>query len=195
MKHHLFPWWLGYFLLNPLRYLVEPPTKLLAPHVSEDMRVLEVGCGPGFFSLPLARLVGKDGQVYCLDLQSRMLAILQRRAKKAGLNDRVVVRVCQEERLGLEELKEKFDFASACHVVHEIKDKARLFTEIYSAMKPKANLLVVEPKHVVKPEEFQETLSIAKSAGFALTARQDSRRNYLAILTINAKEGAFPQPV
>jgi ubiquinone/menaquinone biosynthesis C-methylase UbiE len=176
---------MGYFLLNPLRYLTEPPVKLLAPHVLEGMKVLEVGSGSGFFSLPLARLVGKDGKVYCLDLQPRMISILQRRAKRAGLNDRVVTIVCNEDSLALGNLKQEFDFVLAYYVVHEIPDKARLFAEIQAATKPNARLLLAEPKHVVKNEEFEETLAVAHSAGFDHSTRHDNRWSYVASLTRN----------
>jgi ubiquinone/menaquinone biosynthesis C-methylase UbiE len=47
------------------------------------MNVLDVGCGMGFFSLPIARLVGETGRVVCVDLQARMIKCLLRRAKKA----------------------------------------------------------------------------------------------------------------
>ena len=85
------PWWLGPLLANPLRRLVQDPAAILAPHVREGMTVLEPGCGMGFFSLPLARLVGPGGRVVCVDLQRKMIEGLRRRAKRAGLLDPLVL--------------------------------------------------------------------------------------------------------
>ena len=62
MADHVCPPWVGYFLLNPLRKLVESPSKLFNPFVREGMVVLEPGCAMGFFTLPLARMVGPAGK-------------------------------------------------------------------------------------------------------------------------------------
>jgi len=55
---HTCPWWFGYFLLNPIRRLVQRPTRILRPFVRPGMRVVEPGCGMGFFTLDLVRMVG-----------------------------------------------------------------------------------------------------------------------------------------
>ena len=58
MANHICPWWVGYLLANPLRRIFENPDKLLAPFVCNGMTVIDYGCGMGFFTIPLARLVG-----------------------------------------------------------------------------------------------------------------------------------------
>jgi 2-polyprenyl-3-methyl-5-hydroxy-6-metoxy-1,4-benzoquinol methylase len=63
MGNNVFPWWLGYMLLNPLRRFSQNPKKILNIYVSPGMKVMDIGCAMGFFSLPLARLVGEQGQV------------------------------------------------------------------------------------------------------------------------------------
>jgi ubiquinone/menaquinone biosynthesis C-methylase UbiE len=61
-------------LLNPARRLVQSPTRLAARlGVVADARVLELGCGPGYFSPALAAAV-PDGELVLADLQSEMLA-------------------------------------------------------------------------------------------------------------------------
>jgi ubiquinone/menaquinone biosynthesis C-methylase UbiE len=61
-------------LLNPARRLVQSPTRLAARlGVGPDARVLELGCGPGYFSPSLAAAV-PDGELVLADLQSEMLA-------------------------------------------------------------------------------------------------------------------------
>jgi SAM-dependent methyltransferase len=180
--HHVYPWWLGYFLLSPLRYLTDAPEKLLAPHVSPGMRALDVGSGPGYYSLPLARLVGPEGSVRCVDLQPRMISILTSRAKRAGLLDRVTTSVCAQDSLGLDGLSAEFDFALAVGVVHEVPDRARLLAEIARALKPGAHLLVAEPRHAVSDESFQQTLAEARAAGFDLAERRDSSGRYTVCL-------------
>jgi 2-polyprenyl-3-methyl-5-hydroxy-6-metoxy-1,4-benzoquinol methylase len=63
VSHRDCPWWLGYLLASPLRRLLQRPEEILRPYVSEDMHALGVGCGMGFFSLPLARFGCISGKV------------------------------------------------------------------------------------------------------------------------------------
>ena len=54
---------------NPLLPLVRNPYKLLkAAGLEEGQKVIEVGCGPGFFTIPAARIVGDEGHVYAVEV-------------------------------------------------------------------------------------------------------------------------------
>ncbi len=57
---HTCPWWFGYLLLNPIRRVAQRPSRILEPFVREGMLVVEPGCGMGFFTLDLIRIVGRD---------------------------------------------------------------------------------------------------------------------------------------
>ncbi|MBN1294285.1 MAG: class I SAM-dependent methyltransferase [Candidatus Latescibacteria bacterium] len=166
MAQHVCPVWIGYFLASPIRRLFENPEKILGPYVKEGMKVLDVGSAMGFFSLPLAELVGLTGMVICVDLQEKMLKSLEKRALKKGLRDRLKTRVCGQNNLGLDDLANSIDFALASAVVHEVPDAAAFFADIYAALKPGANFLVAEPKGHVTSKEFEKTVSIAEQAGF-----------------------------
>ena len=122
MAEHVCPWWIGYLLLNPLRRLAQNPQKMLAPYIEPGSIALDVGCAMGFFSLDMARMVGADGKVVCVDLQPKMIKALVRRATKAGLIDRIDPRVCDRSGLGLEDLGGTVDFALAFALVHEVPD-------------------------------------------------------------------------
>jgi ubiquinone/menaquinone biosynthesis C-methylase UbiE len=53
---------------------MQPPSKLIGiSGVKEGMKVLEVGCGSGAFTTFVARAVGREGQVFALDIQPEML--------------------------------------------------------------------------------------------------------------------------
>ena len=71
------------------------------------MVVLEPGCGMGFFTLELARRVGKPGRVVAVDLQPKMLDGLRRRAKRAGLLDRLDIRRTEVDTLGVADLRSR----------------------------------------------------------------------------------------
>jgi len=166
MAEHVCPPWIGYFLLNPLRKLVENPDKMFGPFVREGMVVLEPGCAMGFFTLPLARMVGPAGRVIALEIQDKMLSVLGRRAQKAGLLNRIDLRRIGKDGYGLDDLVGRVDFVAAIHVVHEVPDKAVFFAEIWKALRPGGRLLVVEPKGHVSKEQFEESAAVAGKAGF-----------------------------
>ena len=165
MSKRVCPWWLGYFLLNPLRRFSHDPDKILPPFVTAGMTVLDIGPGMGFFSLPIARMIGPGGRVVCVDVQEKMLRALERRAAAAGVADRIATRLCTPASLCLDDLGGKIDFALAFAVVHEVPDPARFFAELALALKPGACCLVSEPKGHVSGREFEESLAIAGEKG------------------------------
>jgi len=165
MANFLCPSWLGYFLLNPLRKLLENPDKILGPFIKEGMTILEPGCGMGYFTLPMARMVGPEGRVVTVDVQQTMLTALDRRAKKAGLSNRIEHRLVGPGGLGLEDLSDKVDLAVAIHMVHEVPDQAAFFLDVWKALKPEGRLLFIEPKGHVSKDRFKQSMATAEKIG------------------------------
>lgn len=183
MAEHVCPYWGGYFLANRLRKLLRNPYKILAPYVRPDMTVLDVGSAMGFFSLPMAEMVGPNGKVVCIDVQPRMLQVLRRRATEAGLADRIETHVSTENSIGLHGHDATFDFALAFAMLHEVADPANFLREIHQLLKPGASLLLAEPKGHVKPADFEHTLSLAREQGFVPTDQPLIRLSCTAVLT------------
>jgi ubiquinone/menaquinone biosynthesis C-methylase UbiE len=183
MAGRVCPPWVGYLLLNPLRRVVEDPGRLLGPFIREGMTVLEPGCGMGFFTLPLARMVGPQGRVVACDLQEKMLSVLRRRAEKAALLDRIELRLADGGTLGLGDLAGKVDLVTALHMVHEVPDRAAFFAEVRKTLKPEGKLLIVEPRGHVSQGQFVETVSAAEKAGFRVEASPGKLRGRSALLT------------
>jgi ubiquinone/menaquinone biosynthesis C-methylase UbiE len=181
-KHHVCPVWVGYLLASPTRKLFQNPKKILRPYVNEGMTVADIGCAMGFFSLPLAKMVGSGGKVICVDIQEKMIRSLEKRADKAGLSGRIETIICNDKSLGLGDFKGKIDFALASAVVHEVPSPAGFFTEIYMALKPAGKLLVAEPKGRVLEKEFEKTVSVAEQNSFTATDRPQIRRSRAVLL-------------
>ena len=171
MAQRVCPYWLGFFLLNPLRRLVHNPDKILASYVTSGMTVLDIGPGMGFFTLPLAKMVGPGGKVIGVDIQENMLSALLRRAQPVHLADRIVTRPCQPTSLGLDDFAEKIDFALAFAVVHEVPEVPSFFADVFRVLKPKAYFLVAEPKLHVSVRNFEETLATARQKGLSHVGR------------------------
>lgn len=166
MAKHVCPVWVGYLLLSPFRKLLEHPGKVLGPFVRPGMTVLEPGCAMGFFTLPLAQMVGPSGRVIAVDIQPAMLDVLSRRALKAGLAERIQIRTAGQGGLCLGDLGHAVDFAAALHVVHEMASPKVFFDDVRLALKPGGRLLVIEPRGHVSAESFGQMAALAEKAGF-----------------------------
>ena len=182
MAQHVCPWWLGHFLASPVRRLFEDPVKVVAPYVREGMTVLEPGPGMGFFTLELGRLVGPSGRVAAVDVQTRMLSSLKRRAARAGVLERVDTRLAAPDALGIADLAGVVDFTLAFALVHELPAAKPFFVEVAMASNPGAGLLFAEPTGHVKPVTFEAELDAAIHAGFELVTRPTIRRSHAAYL-------------
>ena len=168
MAEGVCPVWVGYLLASPVRKILQNPEKILSPYVKQGMKVLDVGSAMGFFSLPLARMVGPNGKVICVDMQEKMIQSLGKRARKAGLSDRTELRICNQNSLCLDEFKEKIDFAFASAVVHEVPDASSFFSEIYEGIKQGGKFLVIEPKGHVSEKDFEVSILVAVKNGLSV---------------------------
>jgi ubiquinone/menaquinone biosynthesis C-methylase UbiE len=156
------PWWLCFTFDNPLRRLIHNPEKILREWIAPGQTAIDIGCGMGYFSLPMARLVGDTGRVIAADLQDQMLHQLQRRAVQAGLQSRIQPHRCQPDTLAI---SEPADFVLTFWMVHEVRDKTAFLQEIRNLLKPTAHYLLVEPKLHVGATDFQKTVDIAYGIG------------------------------
>jgi ubiquinone/menaquinone biosynthesis C-methylase UbiE len=181
-QHRVCPWWLGYLLLGPIRRLLHDPSPILAPYLREGMTVLEPGPGMGFFTLELARRVGRTGRVIVVDVQPKMIERLKRRAANANLADRIDARVARPDSMQLDGLDNRVDFILAFAVVHEMPDAAVFFAEAAATMKPGARMLVAEPSGQVSGAQFDTELEMAQRAGLEVETRPPIRRTRTVLL-------------
>ncbi len=157
------PWWLLFTFDNPMRKLVHNPNKILRPYVSTGNTVLDVGCGMGYFSLELARLVGPKGKVIAGDLQPQMLAGLKKRARAAGVQELIQPHLCLPTKIGV---TEPVDMIFAFWMVHEVTNRKAFMQELFSMLKPDGILLIVEPIIHVTRKNFEAKLDLGFELGF-----------------------------
>jgi ubiquinone/menaquinone biosynthesis C-methylase UbiE len=162
----------AWFLDNPLRRWLHKPEAILGGLVAPGSSVLDLGCGPGTFTLELARRVGPEGRVIVADLQPAMLAKVQKRIAGTEFQDRVALHVCAPDRVGL---STRVDFVLAFWMVHEVPSAAALLAEMHEALNPEGKLLLVEPKLHVKRGVFETEVAAALRANFKLLARPSVR--------------------
>jgi ubiquinone/menaquinone biosynthesis C-methylase UbiE len=168
VKPHVCPWWGGYFIDNRLRRLLHKPEVILAPYIQPGMTVMDFGCGMGFASIAMARLVGNEGRVIAVDLQQKMLDVLDKRAVKAGVAERIDTHRCEPNSIGVDE---PIDFALAFYSVHEAPDTKRVIAEVYELLRTAGQFLIVEPIGHVNKAEFENMLSLSQEVGFKVCDR------------------------
>lgn len=151
-----------------LRRLAHNPKRILRNYVKVGMTVLDLGCGPGFFSVEMARMVGDSGLVIAADLQKGMLDKLRDKIKGTALERRVHIHKCEEDSIGV---SKKIDLLLAFYVFHELPDQERTLKEIKSILKPGGILYMIEPNFHVKKKAFEKSVIMAVDAGFEVIER------------------------
>jgi ubiquinone/menaquinone biosynthesis C-methylase UbiE len=152
----------SFALDNWIRKLIHQPKRILGDYIGEGDTVVDIGCGPGFFTIPMAEMVGPSGRVIAVDLQNAMLDRVKAKTAQHGFGERVDFHQCQSNKIDLDL---KADFILAYYMVHETPDPQRFLSEVKSMLKPGGKLLVVEPPIHVRKTTFQAMLVLAENVG------------------------------
>jgi ubiquinone/menaquinone biosynthesis C-methylase UbiE len=175
-KSFVCPWWMGYMLLIPIRKIRHNPEKIAGPYLKPGMKVIDYGSAMGYFSLPMARMVGEHGKVFCFDIQPKMFDKLKKRAIKAGVEKIVVPKLITGNESDYYGMDQVADFALLFAVAHEVPNQESLFAHLYQMLKPGAFLYFAEPKGHVMPSDFKRSIAVAMNAGFTQAVDADMRR-------------------
>lgn len=120
--------------------------------VDERQHVAELGCGNfGFFVFPLARLVGRQGKVYAVDILKPTLEEITKEAKKNNLPQVVPVWSNLEIFKAANIETNSLDSALLVNVLHQSEKKAEILREAVRLLKRGGRLLVIEWKNMDLP--------------------------------------------
>jgi len=162
---HVCPWWCCFTFDNFLRKFFHNPERILRPYIAKGSTVLDIGPGMGYFSIPLARMVGETGKVIAADVQPEMLRALWMRGKRAGVEHQMITHLCKADSLGLHT---QVDFVLAFWMVHEVPNPFLFFKEIRSILPLSGKFLLSEPILHVNQAMFEKTVKTAESCGLVL---------------------------
>jgi SAM-dependent methyltransferase len=152
---------------NPIRRRYMHPI-LGRVGIRSGEKVLELGPGPGAFSLDAARMLGPEGRLIAVDIQAEMIARLERRARQAGITN-IETHVASAYELPLEDAS--IDRVFLVTVLPEIPDRARALAELRRVLKPDGTLSITE--EFLDPDYLfaSETVRLVDAAGFRLARR------------------------
>jgi ubiquinone/menaquinone biosynthesis C-methylase UbiE len=152
------------FFLALHRRFVDVRKPLEKAGIKEGQTILDFGCGPGFYSVAAAKMVGAKGEVYALDIHPLAVQSVQKKAQKAGLTNITTILSDRDTRLP----DQSIDVALAYDMIHMVQDKQALLRELHRVLKPDGVLSVI-----VGHIKVEDVLKILEQDGlFSLRDRQ-----------------------
>jgi ubiquinone/menaquinone biosynthesis C-methylase UbiE len=159
---HVCPHQIAFFLDNWVRRLIQPPGKIVGPYIQEGNTVIDMGCGPGYFTIDMAKMVGPMGRVIAVDIQAKMLARVRRKAQKHAVAERIDFYQAGDGHI---RLNQRADFILAFYMLHEVPDMTHTLKEMKALLNIGGRILAVEPKMHVSKAGFKRLLDRAEEIG------------------------------
>jgi ubiquinone/menaquinone biosynthesis C-methylase UbiE len=171
------PSWLGWLVERDNPLFKVNSARAILPHLDLQvgMKVLDLGCGPGRLTIPIARQVGPEGRVTAFDLQEQMLQRVREKAGREKLdNIEFMQGAIGEGKLG----KGEYDRVLLVTVLGEIPDQPAALQEIFTCLKPGGICSITE---VIADPHFQalgKVRKVVRAAGFREAEFFGSRISY-----------------
>lgn len=144
------------------------PEKLLQSLnlIKPGMKIADFGCGAGYFALPLAKMVGKDGKITALDILPSALRVVESRAKMEGFFNIKTIRCNLENPHGSTLPDESQDLVLLANILFQSRKKEEILKEAKRIAKQNGKIILIDwlPKSRfttdegwrISPEEAQE---------------------------------------
>ncbi|MBL7065957.1 MAG: class I SAM-dependent methyltransferase [Anaerolineae bacterium] len=128
----------------------DPYKALNAAGLKPGQKVLEVGCGPGFFTVPAAKIVGEKGSVHALDINPLAIERVQQKIKQEGVAN-VKTILADAAQTGLPD--QGFDLIFLFGFVHSVGNLENILVELHRLLKP-AGILSTEGRLWISSKLF-----------------------------------------
>jgi ubiquinone/menaquinone biosynthesis C-methylase UbiE len=168
---------------------LQPSALLRRLGLSSGDTLADIGCGPGFFTIPAAEIVGESGVVLAADIQGEMLSAVRSRAAEHGLTN---IHVVKSSDKGIPIPDGSCDVVLMAFVLDEVEQRSSFLHRAARLLKPRGRLAVLEwekeqevagPPLVdrISPEEL---LADAHAAGLYLDEQRElNDQQYLCTFT------------
>jgi len=165
---HLHPMEKTSALESRLRLFLQNPRKILKKYVRSGMTVLDLGCGTGYFTLEIAKLLNNNGKVIASDVQKGMLEFLKQKLRNSQLQRLIKIHNNQENTLCL---TERVDFILAFYSFHEMKYIDSIILDLSRIVKPETKIFISEQKFHVSKNRFNKIIAKMENSGFEICER------------------------
>lgn len=174
-----------------------PEKNLIQFGISTGMYVADFGVGAGYYALSIARKVGEDGRVYCIDVENDMLTRLSMQAEEESLHNMEFILSDLENHKGSTIKKDHVDVVVIANTFFTLENKLDVLAEAYRILKNKGRLLFIDwadsfagmgphKDHVIKKDDAQKMLT---ESGFEFEREIDAGdHHYGLVLRKNEKE-------
>ena len=132
------------WLFKLIDLIGSPKQRLKKAPIKEGMTVVDYGCGPGRYTLLLARLVGLKGRVYAVDVQPVAVKMIKDKAAGESLTNVEAILV-DSYNTGIQ--GSTIDLVILLDTLHMIGDREALFQEFHRLLKPDG-LIFMDPGHM-----------------------------------------------
>jgi ubiquinone/menaquinone biosynthesis C-methylase UbiE len=156
------------WLDNDIRRMLQNPRRMFGRWIEPGASILDIGCGPGTFTLDLARMAGPQGKVIAIDIQEQMLTMAREKIAKAGLLDRVQFHRCSGDKLGI---STQADFILTFYMVHEAPHPLDLIDQICSLLSSGGYYFLAEPKMHVSKLHYDEVVTRCEKNGLTAVSQ------------------------
>ncbi len=134
-----------------------PKKRIKKIPLRENMTVVDYGCGPGRYTIPIAKLIEPKGKVFAVDIQPLAITTVKKKAASQSL-DNVETILVDSYNTGIEE--SSVDLVLLIDIFHGVSDHDALLQEIHRILK-QDGLLFMDPEHM----KLKKTIEIVESAG------------------------------
>jgi SAM-dependent methyltransferase len=175
------------FIDNPIRRFVQPPKDLVNwMNIKQGMHVLEIGPGPGTFTVEAAKSIGQQGKFAVVDIQPAIISRLNDRLRRADISN-VITKIADASELPFPD--NTFDRVFLVAVLGEIADKERALSEIKRVLRDDGILAVGEFLQDPDYTSFRKLVKLADAAGFKLAASYKKIIHYLLLFRKDQNNG------
>ena len=180
----VFPHKWAFTLLFPLRNIILSSRELIKRlDLKEHYSVLEVGPGPGFFSVPVAKKL-KKGKLYLADIQPEMLAYAKKRLRKRKIEN-VEYYLCNGKTFDFDD--DFFDIIFLVTVLGEVENKEAYIKEFARILKSDGVVSVTELAGDPDKMSIEELCTLFEKHNFVMSAKYGNKRNFT--VTFRRKNG------
>lgn len=168
---------------------LQPESLLRRLGVRRGDTLADIGCGPGFFTIPAAEIVGEEGMVLAADIQGEMLSAVRSRAAERSLANVHVVKTSDKE---IPIPSASCDIVLMAFVLDEVEQRSSFLHRAARLLKPGGRLAVLEWEKEQQPDgppladriSPEELLADASAAGLYLDEQRDlNDQQYLCVFT------------